>query len=162
MLGKWWNYINIRFFIIQVWFSFAFYFFQAFVCFYFFVGFFPHVDHFLTEFVTVLFLPLYVLILWLWGLWDLSSPTRDRTLSPCIGPQTTGLPGKSLTGFLHVIHSSQVTHMPWLCGFHTLGLPSLGVFRWIMQHIANREKKAGIQTFFQGFNFYSLFLIPLV
>lgn len=29
-----------------------------------------------------------------------------------------------------------------------------------MQYIANREKKADIQTFFQGFNFYSLSLIP--
>ena len=36
------------------------------------------------EFVTIL--PLfYVLALWPRGMWDLSSPTRDRTHTPCIG-----------------------------------------------------------------------------
>ena len=40
MLGKWWNYINTRFFVVKMWFSFAFYSFQAFACFYFFVSFF--------------------------------------------------------------------------------------------------------------------------
>ena len=36
------------------------------------------------EFVTILLL-FYVLVFWPWGVWDLSSPTRDRTLIPCIG-----------------------------------------------------------------------------
>ena len=27
----------------------------------------------------------YVLVFWLRGMWDLSSPTRDRTRTPCIG-----------------------------------------------------------------------------
>ena len=26
-----------------------------------------------------------VLVFWWWGIWDLSSPTRDQTLTPCIG-----------------------------------------------------------------------------
>ena len=37
-----------------------------------------------TEFVTTLFL-LYVLVPWPRGMWDPSSPTRDRTHTPCIG-----------------------------------------------------------------------------
>ena len=36
------------------------------------------------EFATMLLL-FYILVLWLWGMWDLSSPTRDRTRTPCIG-----------------------------------------------------------------------------
>ena len=36
------------------------------------------------EFVTILLL-LYVLGFWLRGMWDLSSLTRDRTRTPCIG-----------------------------------------------------------------------------
>ena len=36
------------------------------------------------EFVTILLL-FYVLVFWLRGMWDLSSPTRDRTRTPCIG-----------------------------------------------------------------------------
>ena len=36
------------------------------------------------EFVTVLLL-LYVLVFWTQGMWYLSSPTRDRTCTPCIG-----------------------------------------------------------------------------
>ena len=39
------------------------------------------------EFVTTL-LPFYVLVFWPQGMWDLSSLTRDRTLSPCIGRQS--------------------------------------------------------------------------
>ena len=45
------------------------------------------VDHFLkvfTEFVTIL-LPLYVSVFWPRGMWDLNSPTRDRTRTPFIG-----------------------------------------------------------------------------
>ena len=30
----------------------------------------------------------YVLVFWPRGMWDLSSPTRDRTLTPCIGRQS--------------------------------------------------------------------------
>ena len=30
----------------------------------------------------------YVLFFWPWGMWDLSSPTRDRTHTPCIGRQS--------------------------------------------------------------------------
>ena len=36
------------------------------------------------EFVTILLL-FHVLVFWLRGMWDLSSPTRDRTCTPCIG-----------------------------------------------------------------------------
>ena len=36
------------------------------------------------EFVTILLL-LYVVFFWPRGLWDLSSPTRDWTCTPCIG-----------------------------------------------------------------------------
>ena len=36
------------------------------------------------EFVTILLL-LYVLVFWPRGMWDLSSPTRDRTRTSCIG-----------------------------------------------------------------------------
>ena len=44
-------------------------------------------DHFLKvfiEFVAVLLL-FYVLVFWLRGMWDPSSPTRDQTRTPCIG-----------------------------------------------------------------------------
>ena len=37
-----------------------------------------------TEFVTTAFM-FYVLAFWLWGMWDLSSPTRDWTQTPCTG-----------------------------------------------------------------------------
>ena len=50
------------------------------------------------EFVTVLLL-FYVLVFWQRGVWDLSSPTRDRTHTRCIGRRstalTTGPPGRS-------------------------------------------------------------------
>ena len=36
------------------------------------------------EFVTILFL-FYALVFWLWGMWDLTSPTRNWTCTPCIG-----------------------------------------------------------------------------
>ena len=36
------------------------------------------------EFVTVLFL-FHFLVFWLWDMWDLSSPTRNWTCTPCIG-----------------------------------------------------------------------------
>ena len=39
------------------------------------------------EFVTILFL-CYVLILWPWSMWNLRSPTRDRTHIPFIGRQS--------------------------------------------------------------------------
>ena len=39
------------------------------------------------EFVTMLLL-FFVLIVWPRGMWDLSSLTRDRTLTPCIGRQS--------------------------------------------------------------------------
>ena len=37
-----------------------------------------------TEFVTISLL-FYVLVFWPRGMWDLSSLTRDRTCTPCIG-----------------------------------------------------------------------------
>ena len=39
------------------------------------------------EFFTILLL-FYVLFFWPWGMWGLSSPTRDRTLTSCIGKQS--------------------------------------------------------------------------
>ena len=46
------------------------------------------------EFVTVLLL-FYVLVFWLRGMWDLSSRTRYRTLTPALEGEvlTTGLQG---------------------------------------------------------------------
>ena len=49
-----------------------------------------NVDHFLKvfiEFVTTLLL-FYALFCWPQGMWDLSSPTRDRTHTPCIGKRS--------------------------------------------------------------------------
>ena len=52
------------------------------------------------EFVVILLL-FHVLVFWPQGMWDLSSPTRDQTRTPCIDRVlTTGLPGKSLCGLL--------------------------------------------------------------
>ena len=45
-----------------------------------------------TPFILFIYLFIYLLAA-LRGMWDLSSPTRDRTCAPCI---TIGLPGKSL------------------------------------------------------------------
>ena len=39
------------------------------------------------ESVTILLL-FHVLVFWLWGMWDLSSPTMDLTPTPCIGKQS--------------------------------------------------------------------------
>ena len=39
------------------------------------------------EFVTILLL-FCVLVFWPRGMWDLSSPTRDQTCTPCIGRQS--------------------------------------------------------------------------
>ena len=49
------------------------------------------------EFVTILLL-FCVLVFWLGGMWDLSSPTRDQTIPPALEGEilTTGPPGKSL------------------------------------------------------------------
>ena len=49
-----------------------------------------HVKSLFIEFVTLLFL-FYVLVFWPWGMWDLSSPTRDQTCIPCIGRQSLNL-----------------------------------------------------------------------
>ena len=49
----------------------------------------PHGPFFkvFMEFVTILLL-FHVLVVWLQGMWDLSSLTRDQTCTPCIGRQT--------------------------------------------------------------------------
>ena len=39
------------------------------------------------EFVTI-FLQFYVLVFWPRGVWDPSSPTRDRTCTRCVGRQS--------------------------------------------------------------------------
>ena len=42
-------------------------------------------DHFkVYEFVTILLL-FYVMVFWPGGMWNLSSPARDRTHTPCMG-----------------------------------------------------------------------------
>ena len=52
------------------------------------------------ESVTVLLL-IYVLVFWLQGMWDLSSPARDQTRTPCIQRQSLNLwAGKSLFSLL--------------------------------------------------------------
>ena len=50
----------------------------------------------------------HALVSWLWGMWDLSSPTKDRTCIPCIGSEvlTTGPPGKSHRLWLLITFSS--------------------------------------------------------
>ena len=40
-----------------------------------------------VEFVTILLL-FCVLVFWPQGMWDLSSPTRERTCTPCTGRQS--------------------------------------------------------------------------
>ena len=53
------------------------------------------------EFVAIL-LPFYVLVFWPPGMWDLSSPTRNGTLTPCIGSWRLNhwMPRKPLGAFL--------------------------------------------------------------
>ena len=53
---------------------------------------------FFIEFVTILLL-LYVLGFWPWGIWGLTSPTRDQTCILALEGEvlTTGPPGKSLS-----------------------------------------------------------------
>ena len=49
--------------------------------------FFLDVDHFSSRywrFVAILLL-FYVLVCWLWGIWVISSPTKDWAHTPCIG-----------------------------------------------------------------------------
>ena len=53
--------------------------------------FFFNVDHFFLSVYWICYNIasfLYVLVVWSWGMWDLSSLTRDRTLSPCVGRQS--------------------------------------------------------------------------
>ena len=92
------------------------------------------------EFVTILLLS-YVLVFWLRGMWNLSSPTRDRTRIPCIGRWSLnhwtcqGSPSwpVSLIMFLCCLShtllmnpfliSGLITHyglVPALCPWHTL------------------------------------------
>ena len=61
---------------------------KGFLFFFFFKTYFD-VDHFkvFLEFVTILFLGFFFFF-WPWGMWDLSSPARDWTCSPCIGRQS--------------------------------------------------------------------------
>ena len=48
-----------------------------------------------TEFITIVLLS-YVLVFWLQGVWDLSSPTGERTHIPASEGEVslTGLPGE--------------------------------------------------------------------
>ena len=56
------------------------------------------------EFFTKLLL-FYVSVFWPRGMWDLSSPTRDQTVSPELEGQvlTTGPPGKSQNLWIFVL-----------------------------------------------------------
>ena len=70
----------------------------------------------------------YILVSWPWGMWDLSSLTRDQTLIPCIGrwSLTTGPPGKSLfPHFLNLNWSLDLLWAPECCA--SFGGPSRGV-----------------------------------
>ena len=75
-----------------------------------------------TEFVIVLLL-FYALVFWPWGMWDLHSPTRDRTHTPSKGRQ-------SLNHWMarevpQIIHSFiQQTPHHWEC--HCPGLEIVG------------------------------------
>ena len=71
-----------------------------------------------TEFVTILLL-FYVLVFWLWGMWDPSSLTRDRTCTPCTGRQslthwfTREVPGTSVLYFSHLA-SQMLSDLRWV------------------------------------------------
>ena len=67
------------------------------------------VDHFkvFIEFVTV---PLfYILIFWPWGIWDLSTLTRDQARTPCIWRRSLN-PWTSREISLHVLLELQAEH----------------------------------------------------
>ena len=61
---------------------------------------------FLKSLLNLLQYYFYVLLVWLSGMRDLSSPTRGQTCPICIGSRviTTGLPGKSLSATLDIIY----------------------------------------------------------
>ena len=67
---------------------------------------------FFIEFVTVLFL-VYVLVFWLWGIWGLSSPTRDGTHIPCFGGWSLNhWATRKVLGFLKYMSSFLPTTYP--------------------------------------------------
>ena len=88
------------------------------------------------EFVTISLL-FYVLDFWPWGMWDLSSLTRDLTLTHCIGrgslkPPGKGLPGKSLQ--CHFKCSRSIKRESFTCIF----------IQYIWKQILRKHKKKTI------------------
>ena len=73
----------------------------------------------LLKSVTILLL-FYFLDFWLQDMWDLSSPTRDRTWNPCIGRwslnhwATRKVPGISILIALQVIFTHSLVEKHWI------------------------------------------------
>ena len=73
----------------------------------------------LLKSVTILLL-FYFLDFWLQGMWDLSSPTRDRTWNPCIGRwslnhwATRKVPGITILIALQVIFTHSLVEKHWI------------------------------------------------
>ena len=103
---------------------------------FFFSFFFFDVDHFFKvfiEFVTILLL-FYVLVFWPRGIWDLSSSTRDRTLTPCtrrriLNPWTTReVPGLfDINSKMFLTSSSSLRHHSKSATPHL----SLDLLKWV-------------------------------
>ena len=62
------------------------------------------------EFVTVLLL-FYVLVSWPRSIWDLSSPTRDRTSTACIGRRSLFFLNKFIYLFIFGCVGSSLLHV---------------------------------------------------
>ena len=79
------------------------------------------------EFVTILLL-FHVLVFWPRGMWDLSSPTRDQTHTPCIGrrslnhwtarevPCYKAFKGRLLSGVIWCVSGSRKAWFWWRVG----------------------------------------------
>ena len=82
--------------------------------------FFFNVDHFKSHYWVCYNIAsfVYVLVFWPWGMWDLSSLTRERTHTPCIGRQslnhrtTRDIPGKLSLKEGHPTHQGGLLRDP--------------------------------------------------
>ena len=76
------------------------------------------------EFVTVLLL-FYILVFWLWEMWDLSSQTRDQTHIPCIRRQSLNhWTAKAVPAFVPFLKK-----ISWLYLGKSISVPS-DLFHW--------------------------------
>ena len=67
---------------------------------------------------------MYVLVFGPHGMWDLSSPTRDRTGTPCIGWQSLNQWATAVEVPSHVVFAGAAI---WWGRLKAKGLPSLGI-----------------------------------